>query len=621
MPDTREVSENVSGSGIRQTKDDNSVNREIATLLLNLASRTTNNTNNEPEAMDLSKYSRARNNNSSVTSTTTTSSTASQQQFTSPETSVHNNPYSTLAPQSGVLTNPSLAANIGSSYLLQNLLIGQIQNLTGSTAGQASSALVQQSCQKSVSTPLDTTPPHSEPRSNITTAVVNNTLPLSNLGTSTIPLLSGHIVAQLNNLLFSVHGLSDKNIELNVQTQLSAIYSRLQEIVAMVNMSKKKDSTKSEPVSLVTSSSVKEETKFESKTVTDEQKITRQLEEYQRALYKSNKKTESVGQNYFTAGGQTSSEPLKLEINAIRSNDTAHSQSPESAEVSSVLENLRRRSSRDSYHQESPPEKRLRASSGHNTVLTPGSGSDSPQPTSSGRNKSGGKGGKGIRNRVFCGDCAGCLKNDDCGQCRYCRDKTKFGGQNRLRQKCLHRRCQMDTHRRSNTSGAARSGASPESSSSAGLTGVSGVSGVDLALYSDTDHLRPQHNIFSSLLGSSLRGEKTTSPETENSSGDMSQSRSDKWKAKHEAMLKLQQSISSSPDHSEETEKHVFENRNLVITIKDALKENTENQSIKEADVDERASERSRTNKSKTSESKKDVSRLTTRSMKPVFAL
>ena len=55
MPDTREVSENVSGSGIRQTKDDNSVNREIATLLLNLASRTTNNTNNEPEAMDLSK--------------------------------------------------------------------------------------------------------------------------------------------------------------------------------------------------------------------------------------------------------------------------------------------------------------------------------------------------------------------------------------------------------------------------------------------------------------------------------------------------------------------------------------------------------------------------------------
>jgi hypothetical protein len=58
------------------------------------------------------------------------------------------------------------------------------------------------------------------------------------------------------------------------------------------------------------------------------------------------------------------------------------------------------------------------------------------------------KGGKGIRNRVFCGECTGCLKNDDCGKCRYCKDKTKFGGQNRLRQKCLHRRCQLDTNRR-----------------------------------------------------------------------------------------------------------------------------------------------------------------------------
>jgi len=53
------------------------------------------------------------------------------------------------------------------------------------------------------------------------------------------------------------------------------------------------------------------------------------------------------------------------------------------------------------------------------------------------------KGNKGIRNRVFCGECGGCLKNDDCGKCRYCKDKTKFGGQNRLRQKCLHRRCQV----------------------------------------------------------------------------------------------------------------------------------------------------------------------------------
>merc|ERR1712223_422757 len=75
---------------------------------------------------------------------------------------------------------------------------------------------------------------------------------------------------------------------------------------------------------------------------------------------------------------------------------------------------------------------------GSNSTITPSTGG-------------GGKGGKGIRNRVFCGECPGCLQNDDCGKCRYCKDKTKFGGQNRLRQKCLHRRCQMDTHRKRNS--------------------------------------------------------------------------------------------------------------------------------------------------------------------------
>ena len=141
------------------------------------------------------------------------------------------------------------------------------------------------------------------------------------------------------------------------------------------------------------------------------------------------------------------------------------------------------------------------------------------------------------------------------------------------------------------------------------------------------------------------REEKT--PENDNiGAGDTTQSsRSDKWKAKHEAMLKLavgpKQNISSgslrndtdgSSEESEErepasAEKHVFENRNLVITIKDALKENTENQSVKETDTDERRADRSkaksseRNNKSKASDSKKDVTRLTTRSMKPVFAL
>lgn len=57
---------------------------------------------------------------------------------------------------------------------------------------------------------------------------------------------------------------------------------------------------------------------------------------------------------------------------------------------------------------------------------------------------------KGIRNRVFCGECKGCLKNEDCGICRYCIDKTKFGGLNRLRQKCVHRRCEVGCKKRFN---------------------------------------------------------------------------------------------------------------------------------------------------------------------------
>ena len=85
------------------------------------------------------------------------------------------------------------------------------------------------------------------------------------------------------------------------------------------------------------------------------------------------------------------------------------------------------------------------ASNGTNNIMITSNGTITPSTGG------GGKGGKGIRNRVFCGECPGCLQNDDCGKCRYCKDKTKFGGQNRLRQKCLHRRCQMDTHRKRNS--------------------------------------------------------------------------------------------------------------------------------------------------------------------------
>ena len=40
-----------------------------------------------------------------------------------------------------------------------------------------------------------------------------------------------------------------------------------------------------------------------------------------------------------------------------------------------------------------------------------------------------------------CGECPACLREDDCGQCRFCRDMKKYGGQGRLRQKCIKRQC------------------------------------------------------------------------------------------------------------------------------------------------------------------------------------
>lgn len=40
-----------------------------------------------------------------------------------------------------------------------------------------------------------------------------------------------------------------------------------------------------------------------------------------------------------------------------------------------------------------------------------------------------------------CGSCPGCLRLEDCGKCDYCRDRRKFGGPNRMRQKCRLRQC------------------------------------------------------------------------------------------------------------------------------------------------------------------------------------
>ena len=39
-----------------------------------------------------------------------------------------------------------------------------------------------------------------------------------------------------------------------------------------------------------------------------------------------------------------------------------------------------------------------------------------------------------------CGNCKGCLR-EDCGECVFCKDKPKFGGPGRKKQKCLLRAC------------------------------------------------------------------------------------------------------------------------------------------------------------------------------------
>lgn len=42
----------------------------------------------------------------------------------------------------------------------------------------------------------------------------------------------------------------------------------------------------------------------------------------------------------------------------------------------------------------------------------------------------------GVRSRR-CGDCKGCLVEEDCGECINCLDKPKFGGPNTKRQCCV----------------------------------------------------------------------------------------------------------------------------------------------------------------------------------------
>jgi len=42
--------------------------------------------------------------------------------------------------------------------------------------------------------------------------------------------------------------------------------------------------------------------------------------------------------------------------------------------------------------------------------------------------------------RGGCRECPGCM-SEDCGECLYCLDKPKFGGNDVKKQRCVRRRC------------------------------------------------------------------------------------------------------------------------------------------------------------------------------------
>merc|ERR550534_3274824 len=302
-----------------------------------------------------------------------------------------------------------------------------------------------------------------------------------------IPLMAGQIVAALNSLLFTLHGLQDKGVEMNVQGQLSAIYTRLQEIVTMIEHAKKEPvcaAPSKDPVPVPSQSELHKQLELVTSTKeAEEQRIGAQLEEYQRAMAAT---TSAQRFPQYPAASATSplssSGPKKQQKPAEVTESKVKTVEAQEAATRTEPASEVRRVSRDSTD-EGPAEKRVRVEE----VSSPAS-----SPPSASRGGRSGKGGKGIRNRVFCGDCAGCLKNDDCGSCRYCRDKTKFGGQNRLRQKCLHRRCLLDTHRRNGGSGG------PASTSEQGI-----YSGLELARLQHNSS--GDHSIFSLLGGSTGR--------------------------------------------------------------------------------------------------------------------
>ena len=51
------------------------------------------------------------------------------------------------------------------------------------------------------------------------------------------------------------------------------------------------------------------------------------------------------------------------------------------------------------------------------------------------------------RTKKVCGTCSGC-EAEDCGECKHCQDKPKFGGKNTIKQRCLARLCLVQEEER-----------------------------------------------------------------------------------------------------------------------------------------------------------------------------
>ncbi|KAI4901584.1 hypothetical protein NFI96_012092 [Prochilodus magdalenae] len=70
-------------------------------------------------------------------------------------------------------------------------------------------------------------------------------------------------------------------------------------------------------------------------------------------------------------------------------------------------------------------------------------GMDSQVDTDTPDFKSGRRGSRVKRSARMCGECEACRRTEDCAQCDFCKDMKKFGGPNKIRQKCRLRQCEV----------------------------------------------------------------------------------------------------------------------------------------------------------------------------------